>query len=214
MDDSQREIYNRFGEIDFSFDPRKDEMKLITEIGISYVFWIVIGYIMTLPIGARSSRTWIGIVGIFLLSVEVFMTLTETSIPTWMIPTTLTEYELIFLLHSIFPSLIAFLRLLSEYLYVDMDRTSIMVLEDFTAQQKAIKDLLIELQASLESNQERASSHRETQSKMSELQDQIDLTNEATATRILQLKNCSANPGASYYWVLFVLLYGGIYLLQ
>lgn len=150
MDESQREIYNRFGDKDLNFDPRKDEIKLISEVGIKYIFWIVVAYISTLPKAARSSRTWIGIVGIFILSLEVFFTLTETAVPTWMKPESLTEFELLRVLHSVFPVIIAAFRYLSEYLYVDVDETSLKVLENLVQHQKAVKDLLIEIDVSLE----------------------------------------------------------------
>lgn len=55
---------------------------------------------------------------------------------------------------------------------------------------------------------------QEARGKMLELKEQIDQINEATAQRILMLKNASSQPGSSYYWIIFVLIYGGIYLLQ
>eukprot|EP01036_Dinobryon_divergens_P032264 gene32264-41815_t len=51
MDETQRDIYNRFGERDLTFDPRKDEIKLICDIGVTYVFWVVVAILFVLLYG-------------------------------------------------------------------------------------------------------------------------------------------------------------------
>ena len=137
MDEAQRDIYNRFGTNFLEFDPRKDEMKLIADTGVVYLFWIVVGYIMTLPRSARACRPWLGILGVALLAAEVCFQLTETALPEWT-QYSLTEYELLFILQSFFPCLVASLRCLAEYLYVDVDMTSIAVLKEVHNHQKVI----------------------------------------------------------------------------
>lgn len=52
------------------------------------------------------------------------------------------------------------------------------------------------------------------QGKIIELRDHIDNSSDNTTRFIDQLKNCSANPGASYYWLIFVVMYGSIYFFQ
>jgi hypothetical protein len=52
------------------------------------------------------------------------------------------------------------------------------------------------------------------QSRLVALRDDIDQSVERAAGQIEQLRQCSANPGASYYWIIFVLLYGSVYFLQ
>lgn len=135
MDEEQRDIYNRFGGSSLDFDPRKDELKLIADVGVGYLFWAVTGYIMTIPVGARACRTWIMILGVVMLAVEVSFKLTETALPAWA-PESLTEYELVFYLHASFPLLIAALRILAEALYVDADQTSNLVLKEIYMHQK------------------------------------------------------------------------------
>lgn len=130
-----RDTYNRFGPDHLEFDPRKDEMQLIADVSIEFLFWGVIAYVMTLPQSARASRTWIIILGIVLLAIEVFLLLTETTIPNWL-PPTLTEYELLFYLHSAFALVIVILSALSKSLYVDADKTSIAVLKEIYDHQK------------------------------------------------------------------------------
>mmetsp|Transcript_25551 Transcript_25551/g.42838 ORF Transcript_25551/g.42838 Transcript_25551/m.42838 type:complete len:340 (-) Transcript_25551:283-1302(-) len=227
MDESQREIYNRFGEGDLEFDPRKDEMKLISDISTVYLYWIVCSYIMTLPAGAQASRTWLIIIGIAVMALEVCFCLTETAIPEWA-PESLTEYELLFYLHSCFPLFIAALRCLAESLYVDIDQTSIAVLRDFSVHQKALYDMVQQLQSLVEAevgsdpsdanaadrdsnSQQRLES---AQQQLLSLRDQMDSSNDSTSKYIEALKNCSSNPGSNYYWIIFVALYGGIYFLQ
>ncbi len=136
-----RDTYNRFGTDHLEFDPRKDEMQLVADIGIEFMFWGVVTYIMTLPKGARASRTWITILGIAFLAAEVFLLLTDTAIPEWL-PPTLTEYELLFYLHSIFALLIAILQIFSESLYVDADKTSLVVLKEVYDSQKVSSFLM------------------------------------------------------------------------
>lgn len=230
MDEVQRDVYNRFGDGTLEFDPRKDEMKLLSEVATVYVFWTIVAFIATLPAGARASRTWIMIVGILLLSIEVVLCLTETPIPEWVsLNKRTTEYELLFMLHSIFPGLILGFRCLSEYLYVDVDSSSILVLQDVFTQQKNLHVLLHEVQntlsdsnasksgsgsGSLQESRIESSKEDSMRTKLVELCDQVEMATESTKRHILHLKNSSSNPGASYYWVLFVILYGGIYFLQ
>ena len=73
MDENQRIVYNKFGEQNLDFDPRKDEMKMISDIGVVYLFWILVSYIMTLPMAARASRTWITILTLVMLAIEVVL---------------------------------------------------------------------------------------------------------------------------------------------
>ena len=51
-------------------------------------------------------------------------------------------------------------------------------------------------------------------SKILNIRDQMEVANEAYSKRIEDLKNSSTNPGSNYYWLVFVVLYGGIYFFQ
>ena len=135
MDESSRDIYNRFGPSHLLFDPRKDEMKLISDLAVNYLFWAVMIYIITLPISRRVVRTWMGILGIVLVAVQVMLSLTETTLPEYS-SYTFTEYEIIYYCHTLFPGITAALCLLAEYLYVDKDETTMAVLSDIYHQQK------------------------------------------------------------------------------
>jgi hypothetical protein len=50
--------------------------------------------------------------------------------------------------------------------------------------------------------------------KLTELRDIMDHSGESTTNIIETLKNSSSNPGSNYYWLIFVLLYGGVYFFQ
>ena len=138
MDESQRDIYNRFGVESLLFDPRLDELKLLSSLAALYLYWIVSTYILTIPIAARASRTWIAIFGIGVLALEISLCLTESSLPSWM-PATLTEQELMIHVHSAFPTVIVAFAALATYMYVDIDMTSIAVLRQLAEHQKVRK---------------------------------------------------------------------------
>jgi hypothetical protein len=135
MDEEMRAIYDRFGEEYIESDPRLDELKLLSNVAAVYLFWAVATYVFTLPVGARVARTWITIFGVVLLILEVMLCITETALPPWF-PNKVTEGELIEYLHMGFPVVIAVLRCLAEYLYVDIDKVSMDVLTQLTGHQK------------------------------------------------------------------------------
>ena len=268
MDEEQRDIYNRFGgERNTDFDPRKDEMKLISDISVKYLFWMVTAYVMTQPAGARASRTWIAIIGVAILAVEAAFSLTETELPAWA-PEQLTEHEVVVSLHCLFPLLVALLRCLAESLYVDVDQTAIAVLKELYLQQKVphnaqcvgkinltsvyVRELfvitfismcssacnataqdmnvllqqlqqLVEIEKDATEGPTSSSSLLATdsvqqvqdiQNNLAKLRDSLEQSSDTTAVRIDALKKCSSNPGANYYWIIFVALYGSMYFLQ
>lgn len=220
MDESNRDIYNRFGTASLKFDPRKDELKLISEVGLSYLVWGLLAYIMTLPVACRAARTWIVIAGIAVLSVEVCFSLTETAMPEWMRPSTLTEFELLQLLHNAFPFIIASLSALAMSLYVDIDSTTLAVLKDVFEHQRAMAEVLhqVDQLADIAKKPVAASADLVTvdsvRNRIIELREKMDSSGEDFERRIEDLRAASVNPGSSYYWIIFVLLYGGVYFLQ
>ncbi len=55
---------------------------------------------------------------------------------------------------------------------------------------------------------------KEVEPKMSELSEKIYESDNAIAHIVTTLKKANQNPIASYYWLLFVFIYAGAYLLQ
>lgn len=207
MDEQQREIYNRFGEGDLSFDPRMDELKLIGTMGAVYLFWIVCVYFATMPKSSRVSRTWISICGIAMLVVEVSLRLTESSIPSFM-PGTVTENNLINLMHSMFPGVILLLRCVAEAYYVDVQGYSVDALGKVIEQYETINTVLDETLAALAGNGDDGDS----EGRLQKLKQFILTSNEESRVALEKFKTASSDPAASYYWLVVVGIYGCLYL--
>ena len=105
MDESHRDIYNRFGEESIKFDPRKDELKLLSDLAVHYIAWGVLAFIYTMPAGSHAARIWLTIASIAMLVIEVSLTLTESSLPEYVgkVFPYLTERALLTYLHAAFP---------------------------------------------------------------------------------------------------------------
>lgn len=207
MDEQQREIYNRFGEGDLSFDPRMDELKLIGTMGAVYLFWVVCVYFATMPKSSRVSRTWIAICGIAMLVVEVSLRLTESAIPSFM-PGTVTENNLINLMHSLFPGVILLLRCVAEAHYVDVQGQSINALGKVIEQYEAINTMLDETLAALAGNNDDGDS----EGKLQKLKQYISSSGEESRVALDKFKTASSDPAAGYYWLVVVGIYGCLYL--
>ena len=61
---------------------------------------------------------------------------------------------------------------------------------------------------------ERKMSYKEVEPKISELSSKIHETDKFIANMVSTLKSANQNPIASYYWILFVLIYIGAYMFQ
>ena len=135
MDETTRDIYNRFGDQYLDFDPRQDDLKLLSSVAATYLYWGVLSYIITMPKSCKVCTTWIMIVLIAMLVLEVFLSLTETVIPKFF-PKYMTEYEFLLLLHCGLPFMLSILRILAEYLYVDLDQCTIDAFSELSKHQK------------------------------------------------------------------------------
>eukprot|EP01041_Mallomonas_annulata_P009885 gene9885-20570_t len=204
MDETKRDIYNRFGPEALQFDPRSDELKLLISLGIMYVYWGVIMYVATLPKAARACRTWVLLVLVAMLLGEVFLCLTETVLPKWM-PSTLTEHEFAAILHALFPGILMVLRCISEYLYIDIDKCSVDVLIELSKHQKAMQGLLHQLQVlvTVEERTKEMAPVEDIKAKIDELKEVMKESTEASANVVAVLKDATANPGSNYYWLIF-----------
>jgi hypothetical protein len=240
MDESQRDIYNRFGEDTLTFDPRQDELRLLSGIAVSYIMWGVLAYIFTLPASARSCRAWIAIATIVLMVVEITLCLTENVIPSWM-PKHLTEHELVRYLHMGFPAVIASLRLIAEYIYVDTNHISMEALARlidahkvtkhetarganssatcliryhcFCAHFQGMLNVLNQMQSLVAPTDGQAVELSDISDRIETIRGNID-SSHASASSVVSILKQSGNSGSKYYWIIFVLMYGGVYLFQ
>lgn len=54
----------------------------------------------------------------------------------------------------------------------------------------------------------------EIQSKLGVLREQLEQAGDNTTQLIEDLRQCATNPGSQYYFLVFIVLYGGMYYLQ
>lgn len=215
MDEKSRDIYNRFGSAAAlsSADPRSDELKLIADIGILYVAWGILSYLSTSSASSKLCRTWIALITLLVLVIEVSFLLTESQLPVWLGSAT-TEHQLLLILHSVLPCLAISLRSLAEFLYVDCDQSTVEVLLQLNLHQCSLQELLSQLEALATREQRNAGDTNEILSNVSSIRNAMNIADETAAAAVEKLKRSSTNPGHSYYWLVFVAIYGGVYLFQ
>jgi hypothetical protein len=217
IDEAQRDLYNRFGPGNVEFDPRKDEIKLMIDVATGFLFWSFFTYVVTIPVSWRGSRSWIAVLALFCLVVEVTFTMSEVEIPTFL-PPTLTEFELIFYLHSIFPVVVMLLGIIAQYFYVDVDQTSIDTLNHVIVHQKAMSEMLGKVEHLLEvaksanpSGQQKAT--EECKERINELRESMEEEAVSLASKIQSLKSSASSLAGEYHWVVLVVVYGLIFYL-
>lgn len=52
------------------------------------------------------------------------------------------------------------------------------------------------------------------QNKIVEVRNEMDQSTDYMMQKVEELRNSSSNPGANYYWLVFVVMYGSIYFFQ
>lgn len=132
MDENKRDIYNRFGIESLEFDPRLDEMMLFVDMLTVCLFWSIVVYIFTIPQSSRCSRSWCAILGIVMIATQAAFTLLDATLPEVLKSTPLTsmtEYEVIIFMHSIFPAVVMGLICLAEGLYFDLNSYTLLFFE-------------------------------------------------------------------------------------
>ena len=112
-------MYNKFG-AEGMHKNFVDANELLLQIGIFYLTWGMLAYLLTLGKASSTARNWIFTGQIVMLIVEVSLVFNEIKLPEWFLPTS-TEHELIWLLHTIFPAFMNGCRSIGSYCYVDVD---------------------------------------------------------------------------------------------
>jgi len=142
MDMELREVYNKFGQEGIDSNKRFDETQFFIELGIFYLTWGMLSFVLTLGKKSGDAFQWTATGLIVMLVVEIaLMTSTTNPVPTSLFPT-LTEYEIVWWLHSLFPAFMNGCRSLGSYLYVDLNAQTKMLL---LALQEQNKDILLVL---------------------------------------------------------------------
>jgi len=142
MDLELRDVYNKFGKEGVANDKRYSETQFLIEVAIFYVSWAVMAFLLTMGKKSGQARDWTFTGMIVMLVVEVVVMTSQTNtIPTWLLPT-VTEHDLVRVMHSLFPAFMNGCRSLGAFLFVDVD----MQLRQFLlALQEQNKDILLVL---------------------------------------------------------------------
>jgi hypothetical protein len=142
MDMEFREVYNKFGLDGINANKRFDESQFFMELGIFYMTWGMMAYILTLGKKSGDARQWTftGLIIMLVLEISI-MTAQTNPLPSTLFPTW-TEYEAVWLLHTLFPAFMNGCRSLGSYLYVDLDKQARQLL---LALQEQNKDILLVL---------------------------------------------------------------------
>jgi len=153
MDMEFREVYNKFGKEGIKSNKRYDETQFLIEVGIFYVTWGMMAFMLTLGKRSGDARNWTFTGLVVMLVVEIaIMSSSSNPIPTWLFPT-MTEYEVVWLMHSLFPAFMNGCRSLGAYLFVDLDAQTRQLLLALQDQNKDILLVLREVQIGVQTIQ-------------------------------------------------------------
>jgi hypothetical protein len=153
MDMELREVYNKFGKEGIKSNKRFDETHFLLELGVFYVSYGMMAFLLTLGAKSGNARNWIftGLMCMLVIEVSV-MTSQSNPIPTWLFPT-VTEHDLVWLLHSLFPAFMNGCRSLGSYLFVDLEAQTRQLLLALQEQNKDILLVLREVQIGVQTVQ-------------------------------------------------------------
>jgi len=218
IDMEYREVYNKFGQDGINSSKRFDETQFFMELGVFYVTWGIMAYVLTL--GKRSSlgRQWTFTGLIVMLVVEItLMTSQGSPFPSWFMPQN-TEYEAVWLLHTLFPAFMNGCRSIGSYLYVDLDAQTRQLLLALQEQNKDILLVLRDVQIGVQNVQATgggggggrlaaagvvppvgATARATPTGKIKELQDRLQVSNSTVQQAVGQLKSEKSNSNFGFY---------------
>lgn len=142
MDMELRDVYDKFGKEGIANNKRYDETQFLLELGIFYVSYGMMVFLLTMGKKSGEARNWTftGLLVMLVIEVTVITSL-KNPIPPWLAPQ-MTQHEIVWLLHSLFPAFMNGCRSLGAYLYVDLDGQTRKLL---LALQEQNKDMLLVL---------------------------------------------------------------------
>eukprot|EP00904_Undaria_pinnatifida_P007847 jgi/Undpi1/4192/HiC_scaffold_16.g07559.m1 len=153
MDSEKREIYDKLGPEAAASKHPTNENTMLLEMAIWYMTWGVLAYVMTLGKSNRQARDWVFTGQIVMLAAEVAIITTpggEGVLPSWLFPK-MAEYEVVWILHSIFPAYMNGCRSLGSHLYVDVDQQTRDMLLALRAGHQDVLVVLRDIQGSINS---------------------------------------------------------------
>lgn len=159
MDLELRDVYNKFGPSGIKQNKRYSETQFLLEVAVYYVSYGMMAFLLTLGKKNGDSRNWIFTGLLCMLIIEVVIMTHQTTnngmdsiIPVWLLPQ-FTEYEFIWLLHSLFPAFMNGCRSLGSYLYIDLDEQMKILLFSLHEQNKDILLVLRDVQINVQNIQ-------------------------------------------------------------
>lgn len=224
LSQEQRGIYDKFGEEGVKTNRVIDEYQVLLELAVFYLTWGMLAYVLTLGKSSSTARDWIFTGQIVMLVVEVSLLLQEVKMPDWFLPT-VTEHEIIVLMHSLFPAFMNGCRCLGSFLFVDVDDQTRKLLAALQAQHEDILLQLRDIQVNINSLNARggAGGGGKAPPKVTptgKLREAAALKAEggasAAALAAAQLKQDSLGPakqsggsGSGFYWMIlgYIVLY-------
>lgn len=144
MDTELKDVYYRFGEDGIKQNKRIDEYRMLLEIGVFYVAWGVMAFLLTLGKSSQLARQWTFTGLVCMLVIEVMLMLQEFTLPDWFLPS-YTAHDIIVLLHNLFPAYLNGCRCIGGFLYVDLDEHTKQLLLALYQQNKDILQALSNL---------------------------------------------------------------------
>jgi curved DNA-binding protein CbpA len=227
MDMELREVYNKFGREGVKSNKRYDETRFLLEVAIYYVSYGMVAFMLTLGKKSGEARNWTftGMLGMLVIEVAL-MTSTSNPLPEWLFPT-MTEYEVIWLLHSIYPAFMNGCRSLGSYLFVDLDAQTRQLLLALQEQNKDILLVLREVQIGVQTIQSHGAAGgggarvvtdgvpgglghmiRATPTgKLKELQDRLHSSNTTVAQAVSSLKSTEQSKSSNMGFYMMILGY-------
>ena len=221
MDMEFREVYNKFGQDGINSNKRFDETQFFIELGVFYVTWGIMAYVLTLGKRSGLARQWTFTGLIVMLVIEIsIMTSRGNPFPSWFFPQN-TEYEAVWLMHTLFPALMNGCRSIGGYLYVDLEAQTRQLLLALQEQNKDILLVLRDVQIGVQNVQatggggggggNRLASTAGTAptvsvprgatptGKIRELQDRLQSSNSTVQQAVTQLKTEKSNSNFGFY---------------
>jgi len=215
MDMELREVYNKFGSEGIRQNKRFSETQFLIEVAVFYVSYGMMAFLLTMGKRSGEARNWTftGLLAMLVIEVAI-MTSQSNPLPAWLFPR-LTEHEVVWLLHSLFPAFMNGCRSLGAFLFVDLDAQTRQLLLALQEQNKDVLLVLREVQIGVQTIQTHGVSGAPRLStagtpasvglpratptgKIKELQERLQVSNTNVAKAVQDLKtdtNKSSNMG-------------------
>lgn len=225
MDMEFREVYNKFGAEGIRQNKRFSETQFLIEVAVFYVSYGMLAFLLTMGKRSGEARNWTftGLLAMLVIEVAI-MTAQSNPLPASLFPR-MTEYEVAWLLHTLFPAFMNGCRSLGAYLFVDLDAQTRQLLVALQEQNKDILLVLREVQIGVQTIQThgggggapRVSSTagatpvgaspvpRATPTgKLKELQDRLQMSNSNVTQAVQSLKSDNSKSSNTGFYMLIL----------